>query len=337
MTKKFRFITNSFALFILILSSGCKDNRLDVDVSDVEIKLDIKHFEEDLFENKLVDYVKTKKKYGYFIDDYTMGILGLQGDSITAFNQMLELKNVLSFKNVYKDVHEKYKDFKPYEDELTNAYRHFRYYYPNEKIPSIITFTSNFSFYMNPVGDGYIGISLDMHMGETYKVYDYVNIEQYWRKVLTPQTIVTYHMMAHANDLFSSTNTGETLLDEMVYYGKLLYFLDATLPKVPDEAKIGMTKAEFEWCKAEEKNIWAFLVKEKYLYETDGKKYEKLIKEGPKTILSGVPEGAPAMLGRYIGWMIVKQLMKENPDITLQDLMKNKDAKGIMQQSGYKP
>lgn len=337
MTKKFIFITNSFALFIMLLISGCNENRLDVNVSDIEVKLDIKHFETDLFENKIVDYATAKKKYGYFIDDYTQGILGIPGDSVTAFNQLMQLKSNANMQKVYQQVKEKYQNFKPYEQELTEAYQHFKYYFPNEPIPSIVTFTSNFSFYLNPVGEGYIGIGLDMHMGADYKIYDYANIEKYWRKILTPQTIVTNHMMAHANDLFANTNMHGTLADEMIYYGKLLYFLDATVPKVADEVKIGMTKAEFDWCKQEEKSIWAFLVKEKYLYETESKKYEKLITEGPKTILSGVPDEAPAMLGRYTGWMIVRKYMAENPDITLPELMKNNNAKGILQQSGYKP
>ncbi len=337
MTKKFIFITNSFALFILLVMSGCKENRLEVNVSDIDVKLQIKHFETDLFENKLNSYEDAQKKYGVFLDDYMHGILGLTDSSAAAFQQLLQLRNSPNFKSVYQQVQSKYRDFTPYEKELTDAYKHFKYYFPNEKIPTIITFTSNFSFYLNPVGEDYIGIGLDMHMGSDYKVYDYANIEQYWRKILTPQTIVTNHMMAHANDLFATTNTGQTFADEMVYYGKLLYFLDATLPNVPDEIKIGMTKAEFDWCKAEEKNIWAFIVKEKYLYETESKKYEKLINEGPKTILSGVPEGAPAMLGRYTGWMLIRQLMNENTDITLPDLMKNGDAKKIIQESGYKP
>ncbi|MDI1235464.1 MAG: hypothetical protein PSX81_14385 [bacterium] len=337
MTKKFIFTTNSFVLFIIILLCGCNENRLDVNVSSVEVKLDIKHFETDLFENKIDNYLFAKKKYGYFIDDYTQGILGIPGDSITAFNQLMALKNNANMQKVYQQVNEKYRNFKPYENELIDAYKHFKFYFPNEKIPTIITFTSNFSFYMNPVGEGYIGISLDMHMGADYKIYDYVNIEKYWRKILTPQTIVTNHMLAHCNDMFGSTNLHNTLTDEMVYYGKLLYFLDATTPKVADEVKIGMTKAELDWCKQEESSIWAFLVKEKYLYETESKKYEKLINEGPKTILSGVPDGSPAMLGRYIGWMIVRTYMSENTDITLPELMKNNNAKGILQQSGYKP
>ncbi len=337
MTKKFIFITSLFVLFALFLLTGCKENRLDVNVSDIHVQLEIKRFEKDLFENKIIDYATAKRSYGYFIDDYTMGIIGLSGDSQTAFNQLMLYKNDQNAKKAYQLIESKFRDFKPYEEQLTKAYQYFKYYFPNEKIPTIITYTGNFSYTMNPVGNGYIGIALDMHMGTDFKPYEFANIEKYWRKILIPESIVTNHMMAHANDLFSGSNLKESFADEMVYYGKLLYFLDATLPSVPDEVKIGMTKEEFEWCKKEEKNIWTFMVKEKYLYETESKKYDKLLNEGPKTILSGVPPDAPAMLGRYTGWMIVRQLMAENPDITIPELMKDKNAKSIIQKSGYKP
>lgn len=337
MVKKILFITNTFVLFAIILLTGCKENRLDINVSDIDVKLDIRHFEQDLFENRIQNYADAKKNYPYFTDDYTMGIIGFPGDSMTAFNQLLLYRNDQNAKKAYQLVRDKYKDFTPYETQLTKAYQHFKYYFPDQKIPTIVTYTGNFSYTMNPVGNDYIGIGLDMHMGADFKPYEYANIEMYWRKILIPETIVTNHMMAQANDMFASTNKKESLADEMIYYGKLLYFLDAMLPDVADEYKIGFTKAELEWCKKEEKNIWAFMVKEKYLYETESKKYDKLLNEGPKTILSGVPPDAPAMLGRYTGWMIVRQYMNENPDITLQDLMLNSDAKSIIQISGYKP
>lgn len=337
MTKNFRYFATPFALFLILMIGACNDNRLKVDVSDIDVKLNIQHFEHDLFENKINDYNTAKQQYGYFTDDYTMGILGFRGDSLTAFNQLLLYRQDQNAKKMYGFVKEKYGNFKPYEDELTKAYKYFKYYFPEEPIPAIITYTGNFSFYLNPVGQGYIGIALDMHMGSDFKPYEYANIEQYWRKILTPQTIVPNHMMAHANDLFAATNKGETFADHMVYYGKLLYFLDATTPDVADEVKIGMTKAEFEWCKKEEKSIWAFIVKEKLLYETESKRYDKLLNEGPKTVMSGVPPDAPAMLGRYVGWMLIRQLMSENKDITLPELMKNGNAKSIIQESGYKP
>jgi uncharacterized protein YjaZ len=144
-------------------------------------------------------------------------------------------------------------------------------------------------------------------------------------------------MMAHANDLFLKYNSDKNCLDNMVYQGKLLYFLDATTPKVPDHVKIGLTKEEFEWCQREEKMIWEFIVKEKYIYETEKRKYERLFKEGPRTLAEGVPEDCPAMIGKYAGWMMVRKYMNENSKITLKDLMIDSNADGILKKSNYKP
>lgn len=337
MNKFFQYSSNSIVVFILLFLTSCSDNRLKIDTSDIEVKLDIRHFENDLFENKLNTLPEFTQKYPYFLTDYTKGIIGFPGNDTQVFDQLMLFKTDVNAKKMHGLVKDKFGDFSQFEKELTEAYKRFKFYFPNEKIPTIVTYTSNFSFYMNPVGQDYIGIALDMHMGSDFKSYDYTDIEKYWRKILVPENIVSNHMMAHANDLFSNSNKSSNFTDEMIYFGKLLYFIDATVPNLPDHLKIGMTKAEFDWCIQEEKNIWAFIVKEKYLFESERRRYERLLKEGPKTIASGVAEDAPAMIGRFAGWMAVRQYMNENSDISLPELMSNSDAQGILRQSGYKP
>ena len=325
------------SLSSMIFLTSCQKNRLDVDVSNIQVDLTIQRFEQDLFTNQLKDTTSCFKQYPYFYEDYTRGILGFGGSNEMVFNQLMLYKNDVNAKKLYQWVNDQYKDFKPYELALTDAYKHFKYYFPNESIPKIITYTSNFSFYMNPVGVDYIGMSLDMHLGKDFKVYDQTTIERYWRKILTPESLVPLHLLAHANDLFYHTNKGTNFTDEMIYQGKLLYFLEAMMPKIEDHIKIGMTQDEFKWCQKEEHNIWAFLVKEKYIYSTNKRQYEKLIKEGPKTVVSGVPEQAPAMIGKFIGWMAVRKYMNEHPDTDLNTLMNNSNAQSLLQESGYKP
>ena len=340
MKKKIGLFTTLFSLFIILLCTSCNQNRLDVDISEIKVELEVLRMEDDIFENKLNTPAEFTKKYGTFVNDYSMGILGFTGNDSMAFEQLMMYKTDQNVLKINKAVQDQFGDFKPQKDELTKAYQYFKFYYPNIKIPKIITFIGfrdGFSLYTNPVGEGYIGIATDMHLGKDFKPYEFAGLEQFWRKTCIPQTIATNHMMAQANDLFLSSNKSETFLDEIIYFGKLLYFLDATLPEIEDHIKIGLTKEEFEWCKQQEHDIWTYIVREKLLYDTDKKKYSKLMDEGPKTVLEGVPEGAPAKLGRYIGWMAVRQLMTENEDISLPDLMKNSDAKGLLQQSGYKP
>jgi hypothetical protein len=334
---KFSHITALFFTVSLVLFSGCQSNPLDVDVSEVTVKVDILRFEVDLFENKLNTLEAFKSKYGAFVNDYTMGIMGFPGNENEAFAQLMLYKTDPNAKKLYQLVKEKYGDFSVYEKELTKAYQYFKYYYPKDSIPVVITYISNFSLYMNPIGEGYIGISLDMHMGQDFPSYQYTNIENYWKKILIPQTISVHHIMAHANDKFIVYNRGKHFLDEIVYQGKLLYFLDATLRQVPDPIKIGLTQEEFDWCVKEQSNIWSFFVKEQVLYETDSRKFERFIKEGPFTIASGVPEKSPPMLGRYIGWQLVKQYMSKNPEVTLPELMSTIKSEIILQKSRFKP
>ena len=334
---KFSHITTLFFSVFLFLFSGCQSNQLDVDVSEVDVKLDILRFEVDLFENKLNTLDAFKEKYGAFVNDYTMGIMGFPGNENEAFAQLMLYKTDPNAKRLYQLVKEKYADFSVYEKELTQAYQYFKYYYPKDSIPAVITYISNFSLYMNPIGDGYIGISLDMHMGQDFAPYQYTNIENYWKKILIPQTVSVHHITAHANDKFIIYNRGKHFLDELVYQGKLLYFLDATLKQVPDPIKIGLTQQEYDWCVKEQANIWAFFVKEKILYETDHRKFDRFFKEGPFTFASGVPEKAPPMLGKFIGWQLIKQYMSENPKVTLPELMSTVNSEEILQKSHFKP
>lgn len=338
MKKFFQKSVTAFAVFTLLFFVSCNDNRLNPDVDDVEVKLDIKHFEDDLFENKITDLAGFKKKYPYFFDDYTFGILGFNVRSEEeAFNQLMLYKTDVNVRKVYDLVKKQYGNFKPYEEELTLAYKHFKYHFPEQKIPEIVTYLSNFTFYMNPVGQNYIGIGLDMHMGEDFKYYDIAGIEQYWKKILIPQSIVTNHMLAQGNDLFAKTNRQKNFIDEMIYQGKLLYFLDAVTPNVPDNIKIGLTSNELEQLKKSEKEIWNYFVIKKLFYETEKKSFDRFFNPGPKTIADGVPDQTPAMIGRFSGWMLVRKYMEENKDVTLKELMNESDAEKIFQGSGYKP
>ena len=56
--------------------------------------------------------------------------------------------------------------------------------------------------------------------------------------------------------------------------------------------------------------------------------------ESPKTPELG--EGAPGNIGAFAGWQIVKKYMRQNPGISLPQLM-NTDTEQIFQEAKYKP
>jgi hypothetical protein len=127
---------------------------------------------------------------------------------------------------------------------------------------------------------------------------------------------------------------GERLIDQMIYHGKMLYFLDEVMPGRPDTLKIGFTGEQLDWCYANESNLWAFLVENELLYSTDFQKINKLISDGPFT--SFFEKESPARTGVWLGWQIVRAYMDMN-DTGLKEMITEKDAVDILTQSAYKP
>jgi uncharacterized protein YjaZ len=57
--------------------------------------------------------------------------------------------------------------------------------------------------------------------------------------------------------------------------------------------------------------------------------------DGPFT--AEFSKDAPARLGEWLGWQIVREYYEKNPEVTLQLVMTETDAQKILSNSGYKP
>jgi uncharacterized protein YjaZ len=78
-----------------------------------------------------------------------------------------------------------------------------------------------------------------------------------------------------------------------------------------------------------------FTKTKKLLYTTDHAEIMKYTSEGPFT--SAFSKEAPPRIAYWIGWQIVRQYMKNNPDSSVEMLMKETDAQKILSKSKYKP
>lgn len=125
------------------------------------------------------------------------------------------------------------------------------------------------------------------------------------------------------------------MLAQMIYQGKLLYAMDVLLPEISDTIKTGYSASQWEWVRQNEEKIWSFFIEQKFLYSTNPKTYIKYIQDGNTT--GGFPEKAPARLGAYIGWQIVRAYMLKNPTTRLDQLFQLSDAQTLLAGSGYRP
>lgn len=329
-----------FFLFILTFLS-CKQADKP-DVSGIRLDLKIERFDKDLYNGKTKELKHTdlllKKKYGVFYDDYVHQMVG--NDSYSDEQILSTLYRDQAYEDLNKEKDSIFTDLKPIEKELTQAFKYIKYYYPKIKVPRFIAFISGFAV-QTPIGNDYMGIGLDMFLGKGSKFYPAIveSVPIYLSRRFAPQYIVPRVTETFAREeLFAERDEDRTLLAKMVHHGKILYFMDRVLADdVPDSVKIGYTTKQLEWCRKFESNIWGYYLENNLLFETDYQKIQVLLSEGPFTPGLGEKNESAPKLGVWTGWQMVRKYMQENPSVTLQQLMAEKDPQKILQASRYKP
>lgn len=220
------------------------------------------------------------------------------------------------------------------KEELTQAFKNLRYYYPEATIPRIETVISGFETDMF-VNDTLIIIGLDYFLGEDARfrpnMYDYL-LRQYNPENIVPSIMLMYGIDSRINHMDADNKTA---LADMITYGKSFYFAKHMVPCAPDRVLIWYTPEEIKGAYENQDLIWARLVEDKLFYSTSHMLKQKYLGDRPKTAEVG-PE-CPGRIGQWVGWQIVKNYMKENPKHTLNDLMDSGNADKIFKESKYKP
>ena len=339
--KALSFIVYSSSFIVVFVLASCHPNPLDIDVSKVNVPpVTIGRMERDIFampKDSVNEYTRRmQKKYGIFYTDFVTGFLNNGGimDSTYAAG----LRRFISDKDTrdtYDTCEKLYPDVSFLESGLTEAFRHFRFYFPNQSLPNVVTVMSGFDYGIIYY-DSTLGISLERYLGRNNMLYTYAQIPRYKVQFMTKDYMLSDAVYGWIESVFKPNEDKNDLLAEIVHEGKIMYAVDAMLPKINDTIKIRYTKKQLEWCKDNEFNMWAYIIREKLLYSTDQATTDKLMKDGPFTSIFN-HDLAPSRTGFWIGWQLVRTYMKNNPDVTLPQLMAMKSADKIFKESGYKP
>src|SRR5512133_2488397 len=134
---------------------------------------------------------------------------------------------------------------------------------------------------------------------------------------------------------FVFNDSVNNLIANMIYRGRLLYFISAMIPEAPDSMNWGFTGREIEYLEKNEKSMWAYLVEHKLLFSSDRFEINKFIQEGPFT--AGFGNQSPARAAVWIGYRIIKAYVQRNGKTTLPELMAQRDYLKMLNLSGYNP
>ena len=338
---KFNFSTlkSLITSVILLIFLSCGNNPLDIDVSDVKIDLKINRFDQDLFKLKQPfndqNLKKISNSYGDFFNSFTNNIINIGNiQSEEAQYHLNAFINDTYIKEIKTKSDQLFGDFSTYQIELENAFKHYKYYFPKKSIPKIITYISGYN-YAIVTGDDYLGIGLDMFLGAKHDAYQKLGLPQYKTDFMSKEYMIAGAILGWVTTEFEQPETSANLLSEMVHQGKILYLMDALMPKTPGNIKINYTTEQLNWCNANETQIWFYIIDNDLLYSKETASIIKFMGESP--FIQGFPEGSPGRVGHYVGWQIVKAYMEKNPNTTIQELMQEKDAQRILTKSKYKP
>jgi len=332
------------------LLTACSRHK-KVDVSNIPIEVHIERFDNDF------DVMRThpmgpqaaylQKKYGPFYFDFIDLILQAKVSTDTSYFKTVrqvftqEVNGRHPYLDLKHDVDSVYPGkMEKQNEEITDAFRRIKYYYPKANLPSrVYAYFSGFEA-QTSLGNNYIGIGLDMFLGGNSKFYPALTelFPRYVSRRFTPDYIAPrVAETVIRENLFPERDNDRTLLDKMVYNGKIMYFLDEVLPDVPDTVKIGYTGKQLQWATQFKGNIWGYFMEQNLLYESDFNRIQTYLNEAPFTPGLGEKNESAPRLGIWTGWQIVKAYMDKHPGMTIAQLMAETDAQKILNESKYRP
>lgn len=337
----FGWVTLFLLLAVVILCDACR-NSTSPDVSDITADVHIARFEHDLFginpDNYVQQLSELNRKYPTFFGLFVSQIMnfGEPQDTAKTYAQLLNFVQNPDMKFLYDTCTQQYSDLSGMEKELTQGMKYLKHYLPNAQIPTVVSHISAFGPAVVTVNDELIGINLDMFMGSGFAPYSTPDFPQYLRRRFRREYIAPNSFKAYAKGAYSMTEADlPHFIDHMAYEGKLLYFLDLVLPNMPDSLKIGYRQKDLDWCQKNEPEVWAYLIDQELLYNTQSKNFYKYLDEAPST--KGMPTESPGRVPIWVGWQMVRKFMQQNPNTTFEQLMAIKDGQEILKRSKYKP
>lgn len=341
MSQRYYFL---LILIVSLLFASCNKNTKLLDHSGTDLEIDINRYEKKFFAldtNNLIQSLKElRNEDTAFFDFYTIQMMrfGRFTDTVSpvilSIDEFLTNKNVLELRDTVSNT---FKDLEPIKEELIEAFKYFKHYFPNKQLPEIRTVISEFGYNAVSLDSTYLVFGLDMYLGKNYKYYGSFDFPNYIIKRFEKQYMVPNAMEVIYKQYFEDSELSNTkaLVFSMIENGKKLYFLESMMPEKDKNLLIGYTKKQLTWCEESEADIWAFYNEMDLFYSKNYMEHKKHIDDGPKT--AGMPKEAPGNVGSWVGWQIVNQYM-ENAEgkVSLVQLLAT-DAETIMNKSRYKP
>lgn len=329
--------------FILFLISGifsCSKSKHPPKVDHISVQVNITPFYEDLFSfpsDSIEEYLPIlEKKYGDYFVKYCTGVIGTGHPTEEGF--VKNMKTFLSYEpnqEVLDSVRLVFEDTHWLKDELEEGFKYHKYYFP-ESLESNNIYLHISGFNQSVVVDStWLSVSVEKYLGADCIFYEWLSIPVYLRRGMIPEKVTPDIFKAMAMSDYPYSTTTDHLLNQMVYQGKILYYVKQMVPFLEDTLLFNYSLDQLKWVRKNESYMWTSMVERKHLFSTDRMIIQRYVGESPFTYFFG--QDSPGQTGYYLGYQIVQSFMKRHPEVSLSDLMMMKDGQELFTQSGYRP
>ena len=323
-------------LALCLVMASCHEKepayKVKLDINPEPYDLQFERYEDVLFNLDTADFqqelMKIQNHYRIFL-----------GGDLSNPNAVKYLKDFATDPysiNLYDKVKTAFPDLSQVEPQVENVLAHFHHYYPDIELPTkAYTCVTGVNYDEPPVQiiDNQLVISLDWYLNRD-EVYDQIGMPKYIQVRTSAATLAKdVANRLYMYYLYEWRKQGQ-IVGEMVFNGRLNYFIEALCPTMPDSILLGYSSPQWQWAIENEGQVWADIVGSRRLYDAGLDAYMMYFGDGPFT--QAYSNEAPSRLGEFFGLNIVRSYTS-NHDTPLQELMQRKDLQNIFQDSGYKP
>ena len=310
-----------FCSFLLVSCGGHED-------------LAIQRLDRQLFAAKSADSVRVFLNQNPAVSQLYFNANGA-GNDTALVRELTNRVNNPALAEFNRQVQAEFGDLSDLNKQLSEAFASIKKDFPDFRTPKIVTLVSGF---MGPdllINDSLIVIGLDYFAGPKAKYrppslqYPQYILRRYQKEYIVPAIIFAI------SDKYNATNrSDQTMLADMVYYGKGYVFTKTMLPEVADSLVIGYSDKQLTETFNAQDIVWGHFIDNQLIYQTNPAIKGRYLNERPFTAEIG--QRCPGAIGRWIGWRMVGRYHDKHDEVTITNLMRNSDARQIFEQSGYK-
>jgi len=315
------FVVLAFAKAILSCTSTTK---LEEEISTIPVDVELVKFHEEFAQAEAGDLQVLKEKFPKFFPKRIPDSLW-----IAKMTGKDSIQSILE-----QEVDRAGFDYEEIENEVEDVMRHVVYYFPDFEPTPIVTVISDVNYRQQviPTSEELI-ISIDTYLGKDHKLYQGIN--KYQRDNLNRSQLPADVGMGYAR-MFVPPTMDRTFLGSMVYYGKLHYLQSLFAPKETGDELFNFAPKKYEFTVQNESQMWRYFIDNELLYDTNTALVSRFLSPAPfSKFYLEVDQQTPGGVGRYIGYRIVDEFMKNNQvDI---ETMIALDAAMLFNKSKYKP